>query len=111
MNQQISYYPFFLNSKDRSSSEVSNFYININGLLKKKPEEYKLHLKKIWSPNDCSNVTDYWKNLLFGTTNTFTFPEANYNSTQLVDYFNANNTLGMTSSFSTQTEHFKFTNR
>ena len=111
MNSQYSYYPFFLISKDRTSGVVSNFNININGLTKNNvQEDYKILLKEFRTANDFPNLNSYSQNLLFGTTQTFTFPEANYNSTQLTDYFNTNNTLGITLAFSTQTENFTFFN-
>ena len=90
---------------------VSNFNININGLSKNNvSEDYKILLKEFRTANDFPNFNSYSQNLLFGTTQTFTFPEANYNSTQLTDYFNANNSLGITLAFSTQTENFTFYN-
>ena len=111
-NTDYEYIRLEIDSSNRLNGDVYDFNVNISNsfLGNDSIEESKLLLSEFSTANDMTNMNSYSKSLLFGTTQYFTFEEQNYNSTQLIDYFNSNNNLGLTMSYNSQSENFTFYN-
>ena len=111
-NTDYEYIRLEIDSSNRLNGDIYDFNVNISNsfLGNDSIEESKLLLSEFSTANDMTNMNSYSKSLLFGTTQYFTFEEQNYNSTQLIDYFNSNNNLGLTMSYNSQSENFTFYN-
>ena len=89
-NTDYEYIRLEIDSSNRLNGDIYDFNVNISNsfLGNDSIEESKLLLSEFSTANDMTNMNSYSKSLLFGTTQYFTFEEQNYNSTQLIDYFN-----------------------